>query len=61
MDRKPKSSGRTSRSDDKQLFRDLRARSQYAAKVARMLEMRRERRIEQVMTVQRKQRVHQAR
>lgn len=61
MQATPERPARTSRSDHAQLFRDLRARSEYAAKVARMLEARRERRIEPAMKLQRKQRLHQAR
>ena len=61
MQATPERPPRTSRSNHGQLFRDLRARSEYAAKVSRMLEARRERRIERVMKLQRKHRLHQAR
>ncbi|MBV8431192.1 MAG: hypothetical protein JO244_08525 [Solirubrobacterales bacterium] len=42
-------------------FADLRRHNAYAAQVARLLEARRERRIEQVIRMQRKHRFHQAR
>jgi hypothetical protein len=43
------------------VFADLRKRNAYAARVARMLEAKRERHIEQVIRAQRKHRIHQAR
>lgn len=42
-------------------FADLRRHNDYAARVARAIESRRKRRIEQVMTVQRKHRTQQVR
>lgn len=43
------------------VFRDLRRRNEYSAKVARMLEARRERLIERIIQANRKRRRHQAR
>jgi hypothetical protein len=54
-------SDRHSQPIDKRKFHDLRRHNQYAGKVARMLELKRERRIERVAELQRKHRLHQAR
>jgi hypothetical protein len=43
------------------LFHDLRRSNQYGARVARLLEAQRERRIERVIQAQRRLRVHQSR
>lgn len=50
-----------SRAEHKRLFRDLRVRNEYGARVADMLRIKRERRIERVIQAQRKHRIHQAR
>ncbi len=43
------------------VFADLRRHNEYAARVARLLEAKRKRHIQQVLQLQRKQRPHQAR
>lgn len=53
-----KSSVSSSPPEQKRLFRDLRG---HTAKVARALELKRRRRIERVIQVQRKRKVHQSR
>lgn len=43
------------------VFADLRRHNEYAARVAHLLEAKRKRHIQQVLQLQRKQRLHQAR
>ena len=59
----PSRSGTSNRAadSDRNAFADLRRHNEYAARVARLLEAKRERHIEQVRRLQRKHRLHQAR
>jgi hypothetical protein len=45
----------------REVFADLRRHNEYAARVARLLEAKRKRRVEQVVRLQRKHRLRQAR
>jgi hypothetical protein len=55
------SPGEASPSPQTNVFADLRKHNAYAARVARMLEAKRNRHIERVIQAQRKHRIHQAR
>lgn len=61
MESQPQTPGGKGAPDLKTMFRDLRRSNEYRARVARMLQEKRERHIEQVLTLQRKHRVHQSR